>query len=110
MRRYWSDSPLSLNKEIQLSPELFHHICEVCRLPEGAKFELITEEQKAYLVRLVSKSKKTATIHVLEERQLPSLSRPYIRLCISLPKFNTFESILEKSVELGVHRIQPFFF
>ncbi|MCB9024964.1 MAG: RsmE family RNA methyltransferase [Bdellovibrionaceae bacterium] len=94
---------------MEIHGELFHHICEVCRLPEGAKFELLTTDQKAMLVILSKKNKKNAQIKVLNERTLAPLPRPYINLCLSLPKFNTLEAVLEKSVELGVYKVQPFF-
>lgn len=109
MRRYWWDGTLQLEQEVEIHGELFHHICEVCRLPEGAKFELLTTDQKAMLVILSKKNKKNAQIKVLNERTLAPLPRPYINLCLSLPKFNTLEAVLEKSVELGVYKVQPFF-
>ena len=48
-------------------------------------------------------------VQVLEERSLPPLPRPNICLAVSIPRFSTFETIIEKSVELGVHTLQPYF-
>ncbi|MCB0355755.1 MAG: 16S rRNA (uracil(1498)-N(3))-methyltransferase, partial [Bdellovibrionales bacterium] len=106
MRRYWSEIPLVIDQEVELSRELHHHICDVCRLTVGAKFELLTAQQKAFLVELTIVSKKSSMVRVLEQRDIPALKSPYIRLCLSIPKFSTFESLLEKSVELGIHRVQ----
>lgn len=110
MRRYWWEGEtLHLDKEVVITGELFHHICDVCRLEEGAKFELLTTETKAFLVHLTSKSKRSASGKVLEERALSPLPLPYLHLCLSVPKFNTLDMILEKAVELGVFRLQLFF-
>ncbi|MEL4395641.1 RsmE family RNA methyltransferase, partial [Shewanella algae] len=35
------------------------------------------------------------------------LQKPYIHLVLSIPRFATFESVLEKAVELGVHTVRP---
>ncbi len=109
MRRYWIDHHIQEAEEIEIDGDLFHHICGVCRQDIGSKFELLNEGKKAYLVEIVAKGKKVALARVLESRDLPELKKPLIRLCISMPKFSTFETILEKSVELGIHRVQPFF-
>jgi 16S rRNA (uracil1498-N3)-methyltransferase len=109
VRRYWSDQDLIEGQEVRLSEEQFHHICGVCRQELGSRFELLCKNQKAYFVEIVSCNKKEAQIRVLESRTLKTLKKPYVKLCVSIPKFSTFETILEKSVELGVHSVYPFF-
>ena len=109
MRRYWYNAELQLQKQVELGGDLFHHICTVCRQQQGNQFELIADNHKAYLVEIVSVQKKTAQVKVLEQRELPQLPRPYIHLCVSIPKFQKFEWILEKSVELGVKSVYPVF-
>jgi 16S rRNA (uracil1498-N3)-methyltransferase len=107
MRRYFVEKKLSVGEEFLLSGDLFHHIFEVCRQQLGNHFELMTNEGKAYLVEVILLQKKTASVKICEERQLPLLRKPYIHLILSVPKISTFETILEKAVELGVTSIQP---
>lgn len=109
MRRFWIDSHCQLtDSEFEISGETYHHIVDVCRMQVGSKFELLVNK-KAYLVELSSLLKKRALAQILETRDISSLQEPFLHLCVSLPRFQTFEGILEKSVELGVAEIHPFF-
>lgn len=107
MRRYWIDTIPS--EIIELTGEVFHHICEVCRQDEGSRFELLAENSKAYFVELIRREKRKGVCRVLEERIIPALPRPHLHLCLSLPKFSTWEAVVEKAVELGVYSVRPFF-
>jgi 16S rRNA (uracil1498-N3)-methyltransferase len=107
MRRYWISRKDISHNQITFQNELFHHIFEVCRQEPGNRFEVITEDAKAFLVEVKEKSKKKAIAEILEERQIAPLKKPHLHLCLSIPKFSTLESIIEKSVELGVSSIQP---
>lgn len=108
MRRYWIEPQNLTETEAQLEGELFHHVVDVCRLQEGDKFELLPGNGKAYLVQLGPLSKKRAKALVLETRDIQPLQKPYIHLCLSVPRFAKLETILEKAVELGVHEVIPF--
>jgi 16S rRNA (uracil1498-N3)-methyltransferase len=112
MRRYW------INKDqIQTSSELlsivfegdqFHHIFIVCRQTVGHQFEALTEDGIAYLVEVTKVLKKTATVKILSQRKIPERPKPYIHLALSVPRFSVLDSICEKAVEMGVHKIIPF--
>lgn len=107
MRRFWyGDRPE--DEQILIEGDLFHHIFSVCRFPVGGHFELLTADRSALFVEVTSIQKKSAEVVVKESRTLPEIPKPWLHLCVSLPKFATFETILEKSVELGVHTIHPF--
>lgn len=108
MRRYWLPPDTDVSHSIVLQDEYFHHICTVCRQDVGHKFELLINGI-AYLVQIENKTKKMAHVKVLEQRTLPELPKPHIELALSLPKFGTFEAVIEKCVELGVKRIRPFY-
>jgi len=94
--------------KVTLHGELFHHVFEVCRLQIGQHFELLNQTGNAYLVCVESIGKKTAQVLVTEERKIPKLKEPLLHLFLSFPKVSTFESIVEKSVEMGVKSITPF--
>lgn len=106
MRRYWleqeSFSELDQSNEILISGDSFKHIVGVCRMAEGARFEVLGLGEKALLVELVDVAKKQARARRIEEREIPPLKKPYVNLVSSLPKFDVLENTLEKSVELGV--------
>ncbi|MBE8163293.1 MAG: 16S rRNA (uracil(1498)-N(3))-methyltransferase [Bdellovibrionaceae bacterium] len=106
MRRYsLEEKHLNLlEKLIILEEQNFHHICEVCRNKKGSKFEVLIKS-KAYLVEITNIFKKKATAVILEEREIVALKKPFLHLVLSMPKFSVFESILEKSVEMGISEI-----
>lgn len=105
MRRYWVDT--KIENTVTLEGDVFRHVFDVCRQTVGSKFELLSEG-KAYFVQVENVGKKSATLKVLETRELPVPQNPHIHLCVSIPKLPTFETILEKSVELGVYKLHPF--
>lgn len=109
MRRYWLGDLDRHQTEIIFDGEIFHHICVVCRQEMGSKFEVLTASGWAALVEVIEVGKKSARARVIEWREVPALPRPHIHLAISVPKIATLEGVLEKSVELGVHSIHPFF-
>lgn len=105
MRRYFVDKNLIQNNQVTLKGDLFHHIIDVCRQAQGSKFEIITEEGHAHFGEIISLSKKEALFQILETRQAPTPKSPHIHLILSIPKLPTLETIIEKSVELGVSSI-----
>lgn len=109
MRRYWISG---LNVEVsdfEITGEEFHHIFTVCRQQVGSRFEILTEGQKALFVEVTGLAKKSALVTVKEQREIAPLKKPHVHLALSVPKVDTFEKVLEKSVELGVHSVHPFF-
>ncbi|MFZ4403914.1 MAG: RsmE family RNA methyltransferase [Pseudobdellovibrionaceae bacterium] len=109
MRRYWIESENIQDTVVILTDEVFHHIFDVCRQEVGSKFELLTEQGQALFVEVSEKNKKQAVAKILEVRKLPALPKPHLHLLLSIPRFPVFESILEKSVEMGVKSITPCF-
>lgn len=109
MRRYWVEASDRQGDAFVVSGESYHHIVDVCRQEVGSKFELLTEEGKAYFVNIELLNKKNFLARILEERTIKPLPRPHLHLALCLPKFATLELIIEKSVELGVKSVQPLF-
>lgn len=98
-----------MGQDLTIDKDLFHHIFDVCRVGKGQHFELLNSSGLAYLVCVETVEKKKATVKVVEIREIPELKRPHIHLFMSMPKFSTLESVMEKAVEMGVHSIHPFF-
>jgi 16S rRNA (uracil1498-N3)-methyltransferase len=109
MRRYWIEKKDVLGERVNFSGDTFHHIFDVCRQEVGSKFEVLTEDSKAFLVQVTSVRKKEAEAQVLEERQIPPLPEPRIHLVLAVSRFPVMDAVVEKAVELGVTSIQPVF-
>ncbi len=109
VRRYWIDlAPVEDTQTIEISGDTFHHIFDVCRETVGSRIEILTGGKTSFVTEVIAKSKKSASVKIIELKNLPQPPLPRINLNISMPKISTFETILEKAVELGVQKIQPF--
>lgn len=108
MRRYWIEDNQKHEDLVTWNSSQLHHIFDVCRQGVGSKFEVIHPDHKAYLVEVISVSKKQAQARILESREIPALKRPHIHLALSLPRFPVLESVLEKAVEMGVYKVHLF--
>jgi len=109
MRRYWIEKKDYFGDRVNFSGDTFHHIFDVCRQEVGSKFEVLTEDSKAYLVQVVSVHKKNAEAQVIEERDIPALPTPHIHLALAVSRFPVMDAVVEKAVEMGVTSIQPLF-
>lgn len=109
MRRYWIAKKDIFQDQVNFNDETFHHIFEVCRQQVGSKFEVLTEDAKAYLVEVINVSKKTALAQIIESRDIPQLKEPHIHLALCVSRFPVMDAVMEKAVELGVKSIQPLF-
>jgi 16S rRNA (uracil1498-N3)-methyltransferase len=109
MRRYWIEQKDLFQDQVNFSGEIYHHIFDVCRQEVGSKFEVLTEESKAYFVEVTQVSKKSAQAKILEERPIPPLKEPRIHIAISISRFPVMDAVIEKAVEMGVCSLQPFF-
>jgi 16S rRNA (uracil1498-N3)-methyltransferase len=109
MRRYWVDKDALVNDNLRLQGDVLHHIRDVCRMHVGSRFEVIVSGGKAHLVEIVSETKHESLARVIESREIAPLPEPHIHLAISVPRFPVFEAVVEKSVELGVKEIHPFY-
>jgi 16S rRNA (uracil1498-N3)-methyltransferase len=109
LRRFWIEKTKKAGDNFVIDGELFKHIFLVCRQDLGDKFELLTDEELAYFVKVTSIDKKMAIVEIIDERTNPKVERPWLHLLLCMPKFNRFELILEKSVELGVKSVTPVF-
>ncbi len=108
MRRYWIEKKMLTESQVHFKDEIFHHIFDVCRQTTGQHFEVLTEDSKAYLVEVTSVEKKQAFARVIETREIQKLPTPLIHIALSVSRYNVMDSIVEKTVEMGVSSILPF--
>ncbi len=109
MRRYWLPIENFQGSMVQIGGESFHHIIDVCRQNVGSRFEVLGDSRKAHLVEIKSISKKSATAEIIETRELPPRPRPDINICLSFSRYPVMDAVIEKAVEMGVHKILPFY-
>lgn len=108
MRKYWYPTAIGEQTSVVIGGELHHHIFQVCRQDEGSHFALLSPDGMLRTVRVERVGKKDAQVTVIESVHAPSLRKPHIHLCMSLPKLPTMEAVLEKAVEMGVAHVRPF--
>jgi 16S rRNA (uracil1498-N3)-methyltransferase len=109
MRRYWIPKEQIRDHEVLMSGDSFHHIFDVCRQNVGSHFEILGDDNKAHLIEVISVDKKSARGLIKETRIIPPLPRPRLVLALSIPRYPVMDAVVEKAVEMGVARIQPFY-
>lgn len=109
MRRYWLSPEMFQGPQVLISGDVFHHIFDVCRQELGSKFEVLGDGRKAHFVQVTEVGKKSARAEILESRDLPVPGKPHLVLALSISRYPVMEAVIEKAVELGVSRIEPFF-
>ncbi len=95
--------------ELRLDGECFKHICGVCRQGVGSRFEVLGAFEGILLVEITHLARKWAECKVLSQRPAPTLGRPFLHLHICVPRFSVMDSLVARSVELGVHSLHPMF-
>ncbi|OFZ17870.1 MAG: hypothetical protein A2Z20_05840 [Bdellovibrionales bacterium RBG_16_40_8] len=109
MRRIWVDPDIIKGPTFELIDEAFHHVIHVSRFRVGEEFEILSGDTEALRVHICEIKKKSVQVEIIGRRKLPEIKRPYVNLAFALPKWNVFEEVIEKSVELAVSEIQPLF-
>ncbi len=109
MRRYWIPKDQISETQVTFSGEVFHHIFDVCRQEVGSHFEVLGDGKQAHLIEVTSVEKKRALGKIIESRIVATLPKPYLVLALSIPRFPVMDAVVEKAVEMGVARIQPFY-
>src|SRR6202022_3691242 len=102
-RRFFVDAVHS--GHAQIIGEEAHHLTRVLRVEPGQKFE-ISDDQNVYLAEVESARKDLVSFAIVRQIEV---SRPVVRtaLLASLIKFDHFEWMIEKAIELGVERVFP---
>lgn len=94
---------------IGLPSESSHHLANVLRMKLDAEIHLFNEQDGEFLAR-ISKIKK-GSVEVQVERQLAVFAKPalLITLCLGISRGDRMDFGIQKSVELGVNKILPFY-
>lgn len=85
----------------------FHHMVRVTRHKVGDSVRLFDGTGKEADAEITFISRHAATLNVARLETVPEPDGPRISLAVTLPKSTRSGWLIEKAVELGVHRIIP---
>ncbi len=86
-----------------------HHMMKVLRLKEGDEVDISDGVEWEYHARIDSIGREEAQLQILDKQAFASEPKVKVTLFQGIPKQGKMETIIQKCVELGVHRIVPVF-
>ncbi|MCX7614677.1 MAG: 16S rRNA (uracil(1498)-N(3))-methyltransferase [Clostridiales bacterium] len=86
-----------------------HHISNVLRIKPGQKIILCDGLGMDYECIVQRMDGGCVTVSVLDKMKTPTEPSVFVTLFAAMPKGDKMETIIQKSVELGVYEIIPFF-
>jgi 16S rRNA (uracil1498-N3)-methyltransferase len=106
MHRFYLPPERTNGQHLQLDGREAHHAAKVLRLQPGESVTVLDGKGKELLCRVESISRQALSLEVMEKRLIPAPPCP-ITLLVGVPKGKIIENIIQKSIELGAHRIVP---
>ena len=92
---------------VRISGEDLHHMKDVIRLRNGEEFHVLDGKGKRYRCSLSAYEEGQALAEILSTEDVKEELSSEITLYQGFPKGDKMELIIQKCVELGVHRIVP---
>ncbi|MBQ0078839.1 MAG: 16S rRNA (uracil(1498)-N(3))-methyltransferase, partial [Eubacterium sp.] len=86
-----------------------HHMVKVLRLREGDELDVSDSVAWEYRCEIDSIEDGVATLKILDKQSFSAEPETRVTLFQGVPKGSKFETIVQKTVELGVDTIQPVF-
>ena len=83
-----------------------HHALHVLRLQRGERVTVLDGDGAEFLCDVESVAKNSLMLAVKEKKFTPAPPCP-LTLLVAIPNGKLIESIIQKAVELGAHRIVP---
>jgi 16S rRNA (uracil1498-N3)-methyltransferase len=105
--RFFTDSPLALNADIQLSENAAAHATRALRLNVGDNAIIFNGDGFDYECTLTSVKKNTVTATITDAKKINSESPLNITLLQGISSGDRMDFTIQKAVELGVKQIQP---
>ncbi len=105
--RFFTDSPLALNAEIQLSENAAAHATRALRLNVGDSATVFNGDGFDYECTLTSVKKNTVSATITGAKQISNESPLSITLLQGISSGDRMDFTIQKAVELGVRQIQP---
>jgi 16S rRNA (uracil1498-N3)-methyltransferase len=102
--RFWIDSPVEVDQEIDLPSERAHYLTKVMRLKVGATLACFDGRGTAYLAELISAQTKRCTLRVLDIEPIQP-SHEDLHIAISLIKGQAMDRAIQQATELNASSI-----
>ena len=106
MNRYYLQPDAWQEKHLNLTDQEAHHATRVMRVKAGDQLEIFDGKGRAAICSVQSAERNHVRCSIESESVIEPLRYP-VTLCQAIPKGSNMELIVQKSVELGVHSIQP---
>jgi 16S rRNA (uracil1498-N3)-methyltransferase len=106
MHRFFLPPEHCAGKNLQLDGREAHHALHVLRLKPGDEVMVLNGAGDEFFCAVENLSRASISLRVMKKSFTPARSCQ-ITLLVALPKGKIIESIIQKSVELGAHRIVP---
>jgi len=105
--RLYVDQPLAIQDTIQLNEESAHYLRSVLRIKKNHLVILFNGQGGEYQGKVSEVSRKSVLINLLSFNDNSIESPLNITLGIGISRGERMEFAIQKSVELGVHKISP---
>jgi 16S rRNA (uracil1498-N3)-methyltransferase len=105
--RFFTDSPLALNADIQLSESAAAHATRALRLNVGDNAIIFNGDGFDYACTLTAVKKNTVTATITDANAICNESPLDITLLQGISSGDRMDFTIQKAVELGVKKIQP---
>ncbi|MBB81026.1 MAG: hypothetical protein CMN02_08555 [Roseibacillus sp.] len=106
MDRFFVAKASWVNSKVLLSLEESHHCVRVMRKSAGDRIEVFDGAGRWARGVIAEGSDREVTV-MIEEEGTTQKKKPSLLMAIAVAKGKTMELVIQKSVELGVDRIQP---
>lgn len=105
--RFYHPEPIVLDTEFALCEDAAHHVATVLRLKANQPIVLFNGDGNEYSAQIISVSRKQVTVEADACLSLNKESPLSLHLGQGVSKGDRMETVLQKSVELGVTEITP---
>ena len=107
--RLHCDSSLGEDIALRLDGDAAHYLGNVLRLRQGHCVHVFNADDGEFVACIEQLAKKHAELRVGRKLREPEAPRIEIELCLGLSRGDRMSWAIQKSTELGVSRITPFF-
>ena len=105
MKRFFGKK---IDKQILIEGDEFIHLKKVLRMEEGDKVIASINDENDYYCTIARLNKNDCLLDIDKIEKCPAIPSRDITLFQMMPKKDYFDSIIAKSIELGVNKIVPF--
>lgn len=105
MKRFFGQKK---GEQILIDGDEFVHLKKVLRMEEGDKVIASINDENDYYCTIARLNKNDCLLDVDYVEKCPALPKRDLTLFQMMPKKDYFDSIIAKSIELGVNKIVPF--